>query len=810
MTMHMPHPQRDMVRKGSALLALWLIAAIVSTLISIPTAPEAGAAVPGAAPSNPTTPCTWNWNRWVVPDNFAEPFTDGSHDPTQAVFSQTSTALGANGWYEASRAPQFSYSGLGESGGPAEETTGVTDSEWSYGVGYYVLAPGSNQTITFSDPGRGDSHAFAFYDSSGNQFDRFPRIGSVRAGTHYIASEQNEGTDPSRAGALSRNNSWSESVRIRVPADGVVYIHYLHFDENRRSEFASVSGACGPSSSSDQSTNNLPGATVTVNVAANDTRVSASTVEIVGADEDTGDLVVEGQGTWRALSNGSITFNPDSGFVGDPSPVRYTARDTRGNPTAPTTVTITYLRPAAEPDQSLANPTGSTVTIPVVDNDLHVDPRSVSIVGADPATGSLEELGRGTWTVDRSSGAIIFEPEEDVEADPTPIQYVVRDVGGNALSPVQVIVSFAPELVDDESLANTPGDDVVIDVLENDLTSDIDPDTVRLVLDAETANVIQVRGEGLWTIEEDTTLIRFEPEQGFAGDPRPVRYTLADFDGNFAPPAEIIIDYVPLVEDDESADNPAGWIISLDLVGNDPTDDIDPETLVIDHPNYNPSTRSLLVIGEGTWTHDATSGAITFTPQGGFRDEPTPIQYVVGDDDGNLSEPATVTIRHLPIPVAMPDQSAGNQLRQEVRVPVLANDPSLDILDPNTLAIVGANPETGELEVAGEGTWSTDLETGEVVFVPRLAFEGNPRSISYIATDARGVAIEPTLVTVTYDGAVIPETIAFADATPVDTNWLWASFLTLLIVGLAVGLWVLSRPGGSAEPELAPRVVRRG
>ena len=103
-----------MVRKGSALLALWLIAAIASTLISIPTATEAGAAVPGAAPSNPTTPCTWNWNRWVVPDNFAEPFTDGSHDPTQAVFSQFSTALGTNGWYGTSRAPQFSYSGLGE------------------------------------------------------------------------------------------------------------------------------------------------------------------------------------------------------------------------------------------------------------------------------------------------------------------------------------------------------------------------------------------------------------------------------------------------------------------------------------------------------------------------------------------------------------------------------------------------------------------------------------------------------------------------------------------------------------------------
>ena len=562
MTVHMHHPQRGTVRKGLSLLALWLIATLVSTAITVPTASEAGAAVPGAAPSNPTTPCTWNWNRWVVPDNFAEPFTDASHDPTQAVFSQARSALGANGWYEASSAPQFSYSGLGEGAGPSEETIGVTDSEWTYGVGFYRLAPGSSQTITFSDPGRGDAHAFAFYDSSGNQFDRWPRISAVRSGTHYVASEQNEGTNPANAGALARNNSWTESVRIQIPDDGVVYIHYLHFDENRRSEFARVSGACGPAAASDQSTGNVPGATATVNVTANDTRVSASTVAIVGADEQTGALAVEGQGTWRALANGSISFNPEPGFVGDPAPIRYTAEDTRGNPTPAATVTVTYLRPSAEPDQSLANPTGSTVTIPVVSNDLHVDPRSVSIVGADPATGSLEELGRGTWTVDPSSGAITFEPEEDVDTDPSPIQYTVRDVGGNTLAAVQVVLSFAPELVDDESLANTPGDDIVIDVIENDLTSDIDPETVRLILDGQSANVLQVPNEGLWTIEEGTALVRFEPENGFASDPRPVSYTLADFDGNVAPPAEIIIDYVPVAEDDVSRDNPAGWIIS--------------------------------------------------------------------------------------------------------------------------------------------------------------------------------------------------------------------------------------------------------
>ena len=785
--------------------ALWLIAAIVSTAISIGSAPVADAAVPSAAPSNPTTPCTWNWHRWVVPGNFSEPFTDASHDPTQAVFSRARSALGANGWYESRVAPQFSYLGLGEGGGPAEEATGINDSEWTYGVGYYQLAPGSTQTITFSDPGRGDAHAFGFYDSSGNQFGRFPAVGS----SHYIASEENAGTDPSQAGALARGNSWTESVRIQIPADGVVYIHYLHFDESRRSEFAQVSGACGPSTADDESTGNAPGAIATVPVTANDTRVQASTVRIIGADPQTRELVVDGQGTWRSFDNGTISFQPEVGFIGNPTPVQYRARDGRGNLAPDATVRVIYLQPISRPDESLANTTGEPVEIAVADNDEHVDARTISIVGADASTGAFVEEGRGVWSIDRSTGVITFEPEEDVDADPSPIQYVVRDVGGNVLDPVQVTISFAPELVDDESLENTPGDDVVIDVLENDLTSDIDASTVRLVLDDATGSVLQVRGEGLWSIEEDTTLVRFEPENGFAGDPRPVRYTLADFDGNFAPPAEVIIDYIPLANDDESLGNPAGFIISLDLIGNDASNDLDPTTIRFDHPNYNPATRSVLVIGEGTWVHDATSGAVTFNPQPGFRGEPTPIQYVIGDDDGNFSLPATITIGHMPIPMAEPDQSLNNILRSTVRISVFGNDASANDLDPETLAIVGANPETGELEVAGEGTWSVDSETGEIIFLPRLAFEGNPRPVNYVASDVRGVAIEPTLVTVTYAGAVIPETLAFVDPNPTPTNWWNALLLGLVVAGLMGGVVYLSRMT-SPEPELAPRVVRRG
>ena len=47
--------------------------------------------------------------------------------------------------------------------------------------------------------------------------------------------------------------------------------------------------------------------------------------------------------------------------------------------------------------------------------------------------------------------------------------------------------------------------------------------------------------------------------------------------------------------------------------------------------------------GEGDWTVDA-AGNVTFTPEAGFTDDPTPISYTVSDDTGLVSNEASVTI----------------------------------------------------------------------------------------------------------------------------------------------------------------------
>ncbi len=775
----------------AALLAMSLLAALIGLAVTTVGVSEAGAAVPGAAPANPTVPCTWNWHRWSQPGAFTFPYTDSSYDPTQAVFSQAPSALGANGWYEASSAPQFSYNGLAGGVGPGEATTGANDSEWSYGVGYYVMEPGTRQTITISDSGRQESHAFAFYNSAGNQFDRYPKMADVSRGVHYVASEEEAKSNPALAGGIAKPNAWSTTVTILAPSDGIVYIHYLNYDERIRTQFASFGGACGPATFDDTSVDNTPAQPATVDVAANDSNVNPASVAIVGADPIAGDLVVPGEGRWNVTGAGKVTFTPEQGFVGDPAPIRYNAADAQGKFGRPALVSVDYLPVFSEPDLSFGNPTGETVAIAVTENDSQVNRRTVALSSGDPRR--IVEAGRGVWTVD-SSGVITYVPEEGVEADPTPISYTVQDVGGNLLPPVAVRVSYAPELQDDESLGNIPGDTVTIDVAENDPTFDIDPTTIAIV-GANSGSDLSVTGEGLWSIDPETAEMVFTPEPSFAGDPAPISYTLSDFDGNAAKPAEVVVDYLPVTRDDESLGHPVGGIVTIDVLENDPSNDLDATSVSIDDARYDKATRSLTIPGVGTWSVDPVNGSITITPLPGVRSPEEPVTYTVLDDDGNVSEGAQLVIGRLPLPVARADESDDNELGTSVTIDVLANDPT-DNIDPSTVKIIGADLLTGELSIGDEGDWSVDHTTGAITFKPRPRFDENPTPISYIATDELGVETSPAMVTVTYFG-VIPESLAFAE--PMDIDWFSFAWQAALAFLLLIGSGVLAY-AGSRQP----------
>ena len=88
----------------------------------------------------------------------------------------------------------------------------------------------------------------------------------------------------------------------------------------------------------------------------------------------------------------------------------------------------------------------------------------------------------------------------------------------------------------------------------------------------------------------------------------------------------------------------AGSAVTIAVLGNDtdPDNAIDPASVEI--TGSSGPGANLLVAGEGRWSVDTSTGAITFNPEPGFIGAPTPITYTVADTAGARSAPATVTV----------------------------------------------------------------------------------------------------------------------------------------------------------------------
>ena len=109
-----------------------------------------------------------------------------------------------------------------------------------------------------------------------------------------------------------------------------------------------------PVTQDDSETDQPLGQPVTVSVLDNDSdpenNIDPTTVMII--DPETGlpvtSLVVPGEGAWTVdPATGDITFTPEPGFVGDPTPILYTVTDTTGLVSNPSKVMIDYEEPAS-------------------------------------------------------------------------------------------------------------------------------------------------------------------------------------------------------------------------------------------------------------------------------------------------------------------------------------------------------------------------------------------------------------------------------------------------------------------------------
>lgn len=116
-------------------------------------------------------------------------------------------------------------------------------------------------------------------------------------------------------------------------------------------------------------------------------------------------------------------------------------------------------------------------------------------------------------------------------------------------------------------------------------------------------------------------------------------------------------DYIPIdnppIATDDTVSSTLTEAVVIDVLSNDTTGDIVVAGSVSikngTDTDANGTLDQLVVANQGTWSVNATTGMITFTPLPAFTGNPTQISYTVEDAQNNVSNEAVVTINAVPI-----------------------------------------------------------------------------------------------------------------------------------------------------------------
>jgi uncharacterized repeat protein (TIGR01451 family) len=338
--------------------------------------------------------------------------------------------------------------------------------------------------------------------------------------------------------------------------------------------------------------------------------------------------------------DGTVTYTPAPGYSG-PDAFEYEICDrTIPVPACDRAIATITVRPAVViANDDAARVDGAPVTVAVLGNDsgsaTPLVPGSVRIT-TPPGLGTAVVLADGRITYTPGAGAPandLLEYEVCDASTPTPV--CARAWLRLLAEPGRV------QAVDD--IARTPQDTaVVIAVANNDVAG-----AGRSLSSAPRITTAPVNG-GVAVLADGT--VRYTPAPGFTGEDT-FNYEVCD-DATPVPACDIAIVRVvvedtiapPVAVDDTGTSPDPGSPVSVPALAND----LDNGGGLVPGSVRLLGTAgpglALVVPGEGTWSIDPATGAITFTPEAGFTADPTPVQYVVRNTQGEPSNPALVRI----------------------------------------------------------------------------------------------------------------------------------------------------------------------
>ena len=477
---------------------------------------------------------------------------------------------------------------------------------------------------------------------------------------------------------------------------------------------------------------------------------------------------VDGVGTYKVATDGTVTFVPEKSFTGKAPAVTVVREDKNGTKASATyTPTVTPVTPTATPAES-TGPQGLVQTGTVIftegDEVAPINNDSITLLdeNGQPAT-SVEAKSPsgdviGTYTVDKDTGVVTFTPtDKSYSGDVVPVKVQAADTNGTTVE-----TTYTPKIT---PVVPTSEDATSTDIqgqtqsgkptfTEGNPNVPIDEDTPATFEDGSTTKTVD--GEGTYTVSPDGT-VTFVPEKSFTGTATGVTVKRVDKNGT-----EITAKYTPTVTPVTPTAEPA---TSTDIQGATQTGK--PEFTEGDSrvpmnddvpATFEDGSTTKTVDGVGTYTV-AADGTVTFVPEKSFVGT-APAVTVVREDKNGTKASATYTPTVTPVtPTAEDTTSTDKQGQTQTGTPTFTpGNPNVP-MDDDTPATFedGSTTKT----VPGEGTY-TVAPDGTVTFVPEKSFTGEGTGVTVKRVDKNG-----TPVTAKYTPTVTPVT---PTATPAEST----------------------------------------
>ncbi len=335
-------------------------------------------------------------------------------------------------------------------------------------------------------------------------------------------------------------------------------------------------------------------------------------------------LTLSGVGSYTVVpATGVITFTPAAGFTGTAPAVSYRVTDNQGlSGTGTYTATVT---PPAAPTANALTSTGVGTAAQRVNATVPSGGTATLLQGTVAVT-TLTVTGQGTYSVVPSTGAITFVAVPGFLGSATPVSYRVADTYGQ-----RAVSTYTPTVT-------IPAPPAAVPLTSTGVGTAVQAQQARVGAGRQASfsvptspNTVTITGQGSYVIDPASGAMTFTPQLGFLGTATTVGYEVTDaygqsttstYTATVTPPAPPVAPPVAStagsgVIQQQAVPIPIGGSITL-LAGNVPV-------------------ASLVIAGQGTYSLDAVTGVITFTPVAGFVGTPNPVAYRVMDAYGQGS-----------------------------------------------------------------------------------------------------------------------------------------------------------------------------